>query len=71
MIRYGTDEKYLFIQCTVQKMLWIRIDFNADADPDPALHLKADPDQNPGSQTNADPDPVEPNQCGSGSTTLI
>ncbi len=35
-------------------MLWIRIGFNADPDPD--FYLDADPDPDPGSQTNADPD---------------
>jgi hypothetical protein len=37
--------------------LWIRIGFNAN--PDPAFYL------------NADQDPGQPNQCGSGSTTLL
>ncbi len=36
-------------------MLWIRIDFNVDPDPDPACYLNADPDT--GSQISADPDP--------------
>jgi hypothetical protein len=36
-----------------QRLLWIRIDFNAD--PVPAFYLNAGPD--PGSKTNADPDP--------------
>jgi hypothetical protein len=34
-------------------VLGIRIGFNADPVPDPAIHLNADPD--PGSKTNADP----------------
>jgi hypothetical protein len=46
--------------CTVKiarktAVLWIRIGFNANPDPDPASYLNADPD--PGSQTNADPEP--------------
>ncbi len=42
----------------IKSVLWIRIYFNADPDPDPAFYLYAEPD--PGSQINADP-------CGSGS----
>jgi hypothetical protein len=36
-------------------VLGIRIGFNADANPDPAVYLIAD--QDPGSQTNSNPDP--------------
>jgi hypothetical protein len=43
-------------------VLWIRIGFNADPDPDLAFYLNANPDPDPGSQTNADP-------CGPGSWT--
>jgi hypothetical protein len=41
-------------------VLWFRIGFNADADPDPAFNLIADPD--PRSQQmriHADPDPSQ------------
>jgi hypothetical protein len=43
----------------IGSVLWIRIGFNADPDPDPAFYLNADPDTDPDprSQTNADPDP--------------
>ncbi len=34
-------------------VVWIRIGFNADLDPDPVFYLKADPD--PGGQNSADP----------------
>ncbi len=36
-------------------MLWIRIGFYEDSDPDQAFYLNADPDPEPRSQTNADP----------------
>ncbi len=36
-------------------VLWTRIGFNADPDPDSAFDLNLDPSL--GSQTNADPDP--------------
>ncbi len=38
-------------------VLWLRIGFNGDQDPDLAFYLNADPD--PGSQTNTDPVPCQ------------
>ncbi len=44
-------------------MLWIRLGFNMDPDPDPAFYLNVDPDtdSDPGRRTNADldQDPVQ------------
>ncbi len=41
-------------------LLWIRIGFNADSDPDPAFYLRADKNPDPGAKQiriNEDPDP--------------
>jgi hypothetical protein len=45
-------------------VLWIRIGFNADPNPDAAFYLNADPDTDPdpGSKTNADPSDPDPGQ---------
>jgi hypothetical protein len=31
----------------MNRVLWIRISFNAESDPDPAFYLNADPDPDP------------------------
>ncbi len=39
-------------------VLWIRICFNADLDPDPACLANAEPDLDTAYLANADPDPI-------------